>query len=174
MLFSAKAEEAQYSMTLEKAMALLGETPFPPLLLTEYLPGMEYSVDVLIREKTLLAAVCRERTRVRFGLTYFGKVVDRPDLCDLAGRIALAVGLTYNANLQFKCDAENRPMILEINPRTSGTIALCRAAGVNLPYLGLKLALGEEVRIPPVSFGTRNYRYWTHVFLGPSGKPLNI
>jgi carbamoyl-phosphate synthase large subunit len=174
-LFSAKVEESLYSLTFERALRLLAELKnFPPLLLTEFLPGMEYSVDLLIRDGEILSAVCRERSRVRFGLTYQGKVVDDPALADLAARIALKVGLNYNANLQFKRAEDGQPKILEINPRTSGTIALCRAAGVNLPYLGLKLTLGETVAVTPPVIGTRNYRYWTHVFKGPEGRVIEL
>jgi len=169
-LFSAKVEETLYSITFEHARRLLAEyNKIPPLLLTEYLPGMEYSVDLLIANGEILSTVCRERSRVRFGLTYQGQVVDDPEIASLAENIARKVGLNYNANLQFKRAADGQPKILEINPRTSGTIALCRAAGVNLPYLGLKLAFGEPVAVTPPVIGTKNYRYWTQVFVGPEG-----
>jgi carbamoyl-phosphate synthase large subunit len=45
--FTSKVEEMLYAMTLENAKSLLGEiNGFPPLLLTEFLPGTEYSVDL--------------------------------------------------------------------------------------------------------------------------------
>ncbi|OGJ87873.1 MAG: hypothetical protein A2268_00745 [Candidatus Raymondbacteria bacterium RifOxyA12_full_50_37] len=164
-LFAEKAENTRYAMTGERAREILDNcASFPSLLVTEYLPGKEYSVDLLVRKRSVAAVVCRERTRIRFGLTYQGRVIADPKLERLAVDIALRIGLTFNANIQFKKDAAGTYRLLEINPRTSGTIALCRAAGVNLPYLGLKLALGERITAQKPVPGTRNYRYWTHVF----------
>jgi len=172
-LFSHKPEETQIALTLEQAVDQLSAVAqLPSLLITPYYPGEELSVDLLIHEKRILSAVVRRRDRIRFGLTYHGTVVDDQKVKALAEKIALEVGLTFNANVQFRRDETGTPHLLEINPRTSGTIALCRAAGVNLPYLGLKLALGEKVNPADPAIGVRNFRVWTHQFVDAQGQPI--
>ena len=48
---------------------------------------------------------------------------------------------------------------------------LCTGAGVNMPYLGVKMALGEE--IPQIQtkpkYGTKMIRYWDEVFITSDG-----
>ena len=164
-IFSEKDENTDKILTLSDAVKLFGKVKeFPPLLMTPVFPGEEYSVDLLIRDGVVLSAVCRLRERVVFGLTGIGKVVNNPKIFEKAKEIARLTGLEFNANIQFKMSDEIEPGLLEINPRTSGTIALCVAAGVNLPYLGLKLALGEKVDPVDPTIGVRSYRYWTQVF----------
>jgi carbamoyl-phosphate synthase large subunit len=46
---------------------------------------------------------------------------------------------------------------------------LCTGAGVNMPYLGLKLALNEPFSIPLVRWGTSMTRYWEEMFYDADG-----
>lgn len=51
---------------------------------------------------------------------------------------------------------------------------MCTGAGVNMPYLGIKMALGDKIaEIKPI-YGTRMIRYWEEVFLKPQGNPFQI
>jgi len=164
-IFSEKVENMKFNITLDKAVEFLDNIgDFPPLLLMPVFPGEEYSVDLLISNGKILSTVCRLREKITFGLTGIGEVVDNPDVLRAAEEIAILTGLEFNANIQLKIDTGGTPRLLEINPRTSGTIALCVAAGVNLPYLGLKLALNEPVEPVKPLIGVRSYRYWTQVF----------
>ena len=84
------------------------------------------------------------------------------------------MNLDYNINIQMRYSSDGIPKMVEINPRVSGTIVLCTAAGANMPYLGVKLALGES--IPPVDpeYGTRMIRYWEEVFLDRTGHSFTL
>lgn len=113
------------------------------LLVQEWLPGNEYSVDVLSdQDGRVISAVPRERLRVDSGVAVVARVIRDHELIAAAARVAMAVGLTYVCNVQFKRDRAGRISLLEINPRFPGTMPATVAAGVNMPRLSIQLALG--------------------------------
>ena len=74
-----------------------------------------------------------------------------------------------NIGIQVKLDIHNTPQILEINPRLQGSIINCVAAGVNLPYLGVKLHLGEEILLPAPIWGIQMVRRWEETYFDENG-----
>jgi carbamoyl-phosphate synthase large subunit len=64
--------------------------------------------------------------------------------------------------------------VIEINPRVAGTIVMGVGAGANLPYLGVKYALGESLPPVDVEWGTRMVRYWQELFRTPEGEPFHL
>lgn len=120
---------------------------FPPLLIGQYLDGPEYSVDVLSDDGRTLAAVPRGKS----GLPWTRELVDDPAVIDLARRVVAAFGLTYLSNVQIRYHRDH-PVVLEVNTRAASGTYQSAAAGVNLPWLALRLALGEPVRAPRPRF----------------------
>ena len=147
---------------------------FPELIVMEYLPGEEYSVDVLARGDEAGPVVPRSRTRTRAGISFEGTVERDEELIEAAGDICRGLGVEYNVNVQFKYDSDGAPKVLEINPRVSGTIIMCVGAGANLPYLGVKHALGEPIPAVDVQWGTHMVRYWQEVFRSPDGERFHV
>lgn len=131
------------------------DTDFPPVLVMEYLPGKEYSVDVLAERGETRVAIPRSRDAVQAGIASAGVVEKVPELIDASRAIVRALDGNGLLNIQFKYDTQGVPKLLEVNPRISGTIAHCTCAGVNLPYLAVKQALGEPLTIPEPVWGTR-------------------
>lgn len=161
--------------TLDQVVPVLAEAdPFPELAVMEYLPGEEYSVDVLGMGDDVGPVVPRSRARTRAGITFQGVVEEREDLIEAATDICGDLGVEYNINLQFKYDADGEPKVIEINPRVSGTIIMCVGAGANLPYLGVKHALGEPIPAIDVQWGTRMTRYWNELFRSPEGETYHV
>lgn len=161
--------------TLEEVLPVLeGAEEFPELVVMEYLPGEEYSVDVVATGDDVGPVVPRTRSRTRAGISFEGTVEERADLIEAASTICRELGVRYNINLQFRDDPSGEPAIIEINPRVSGTIVMCVGAGANMPYLGLKHALGESVPDPDVEWGTSMTRYWQEVFRAPDGSAFNL
>lgn len=147
---------------------------FPELAVMEYLPGDEYSVDVLAMDGEVGPVIPRSRARTRAGISFEGRVENNQRLIEAATDISKALGLSYNVNIQFKYDADGTPKVIEINPRVSGTIIMCVGAGVNLPYLGVKHALGEPIPSVDVAWGTKMVRYWQELFHTPDGWSFHI
>jgi len=125
----------------------------PRLLVQEFLPGEEYSIDVLADAGGhVIASVPRLRARVDSGVSVGGRTVHDTGLSSFGRAVAEATGITYVANVQCKRDAGGRPALLEVNPRMPGTLGLTIASGVDMPRLALAALRGEPV---PAAMGFR-------------------
>ena len=161
--------------TFEDMVSILESADtFPKLVLIEYLPGNEYSVDLLVEKGDALVTIPRLRDVIKLGISFIGEVEDNKEVEEMAKEIVKVIGLDYNINLQLKYADDGIPKIIEINPRVSGTIVLCTGAGVNMPYLGIKMALGEEIPKMVPKYGTKMIRYWDEVFITPLGESYQI
>lgn len=161
--------------TLKEVRPVLAAAdPFPELVVMEYLPGAEYSVDALALQDDMGPVVPRTRARTRAGITFQGVVEENDELIEEASEICRALGLEYNVNLQFRYDDEGTPKLIEINPRVAGTIIMCVGAGANMPYLGLKHALDEPIPAVDIAWGTAMTRFWDEVFRSPAGEAYQV
>ncbi len=126
---------------------------FDPLIVSEYLPGNELSIDCLSApDGTLLAALPRSKG----GLEWTREVVDDALAVAVARAMVQGCGLRYLSNVQvrYAADRSRGPVLLEVNTRAaSGMYQSCRAARVNLPALALALTLGEPVDVPEPTLG---------------------
>lgn len=164
MLFNHKPYNT--CITYPHALKILHSKPFPPLLVSEYLPGDEYSVDCLARNGKAVLIAPRSRTKMVNGISVAGEFLEDHELVQYCKQIIEALGLHANIGIQVKRSEEGRPLLLEVNPRVQGTIVAALGAGVNLPLLAIKQELG--LPIPDgalkLNWGTRFYRHWTEVF----------
>lgn len=116
------------------------------LIVQEFLPGEEYSVDVIADASGhVVAAVPRTRARVDSGVAIAGRTLHDPELIETATVIAEAIGLVGVANVQLRRDRAGRAMLLEVNPRFPGALPLTIAAGVDIPSLVADLFLGNTL-----------------------------
>lgn len=140
--------------------------PFPELLVMEYLPGKEYSVDVLANSGDALIVIPRLREKMKMGISFVGITENNPEIIDYSRRIVALLKLHGNIGFQFKLDEEDVPRIIECNPRVQGTIVLCTAVGVNMVYNAVKLALGAPVsdKQEDVRWNVKMIRYWDEVY----------
>jgi carbamoyl-phosphate synthase large subunit len=167
-LFSEKPNNVYISY--QTAFDLFSKHDFPPLIIMEYLSGEEYSVDCLVNNGTVLYCIPRLRNRMNGGISIDATVIRNEAVINLATKICEKLRLHGNIGIQFKFDKNNNPQILEINPRLQGSIVLCAAAGVNLPYYGVLLATNSKVPIVPVNWGIRMCRYWEEVYFDKDGQ----
>lgn len=139
------------------------------LIIQEYLPGEEYSVDVFADATShVIAAVPRTRERVDSGVSIAGRTLHDEALESTASAVAAAIGLTGVANVQLRRDARGIPALLEVNPRFPGAMPLTIAAGVDMPVLALDLALGRELPASVEFVDLANVRYLEDVFVEPT------
>ncbi|HTZ27414.1 MAG TPA: ATP-grasp domain-containing protein [Streptosporangiaceae bacterium] len=118
----------------------------PDLLVQEYLPGAEYSIDVLADVTNhVVASVPRVRERVDSGVSVAGRTVHDAELERFGAEVAGATGLTYVANVQFRRDAAGTPALLEVNPRFPGAMPLTVASGVDMPLMALDSLRGRPL-----------------------------
>jgi carbamoyl-phosphate synthase large subunit len=148
-------------MSAEELSITLEHMGWASGILCEYLPGNEYSVDVLSWKGNPLISVVRKRYAATGGLALHAEVVDDPEVGRLAEAMVRELALSYTSNVQIRRNSENVPCLMEVNPRIPGTIGLTVQAGVNMPAVALELALGKEVPSRfSIKYGTRIMRYW--------------
>ena len=132
----------------------------PELLVTEYLPGPEYSVDAF-RGAHVEVALPRRRDVIRSGISFTTTLLpERHDLAEPTLRAAEALGLEYAFGFQFKEDADGVPRVLECNPRVQGTMVASLFGGFNPIWLSVREALGDAPRVAPARRNAVFQRYW--------------
>lgn len=153
-------------ITYAHALKILSSQPFPELLVSEYLPGEEYSVDCLANHGKTIVAVPRLRTKMINGISVKGSFVEHHAIIAYCRSIIAAIGLHGNIGIQVKLSESGEPLLLEVNPRVQGTIVAGLGAGINLPLLAVKQEMGlpTEPTELQVKWGTQFSRYWTEVF----------
>lgn len=115
------------------------------VLAMEYLPGPEFSVYVLSERGKMLYCVPNLRKKTVGSYTFEASTVKDARIWDICEKIVKAFGLSYNTNIQMRESEDGILKIVEINPRMGGSIVLPKAAGINMPYLSIKQALGESI-----------------------------
>lgn len=121
----------------EEARQLLAHEPkFRDLMVMQYLPGPERSVDCLARDGELLRCVVRRKPTAEGGQV----LEDNPAIEEMARRLTRHLRLNAVFNIQFR-DCDGISYLLEINPRMSGGIHYACLSGVAFPYWAVRLAL---------------------------------
>lgn len=115
-------------------------------IVQEYLPGEEYSIDVLAAvDGHVVASVPRVRERVDSGVSVAGRTIRDEELERFGSVVMETTGLTYIANVQCRRDRAGQPALLEVNARVPGTLPLTVASGVDMPRLALDSLRGRAL-----------------------------
>ena len=157
-------------INLNMLLDILRTGPWPDLLVTEYLPGQEFTTDVF-RGDAGIVVIPRLRENIRTGITFEAKVDLRNDFIQYSSCMAEALDLRYCFGFQFKLSDDNIPKLLESNPRVQGTMVASVFAGFNLIYFSVMEALGEKVNVDNLKLkdGLRFKRYWGGVAVDDKG-----
>jgi len=153
--------------TLEELHETLGDE-FPELMVMEYLPGEEFTVDMFRNNKTFVA-IPRVREVIRSGITFSASLSNDERLIEYSRLLAEACDLTLCFGFQFKLNKEGIPMLLESNPRVQGTMVMSTFAGANVIYASVKDLLGEPIPEFNIDWNTRLLRYWGAVGIHEDG-----
>ena len=122
------------AMRLEEALELL-PADGADLLVMELATGGERTIDGIADGRRIVLGHPKTREAMRAGLAMYFVTLDDPWLDELAGRIVDALGIEWFFNIQLVGD-----YVIEVNPRISTVVY---QDDLNLPYLGVKRALGE-------------------------------
>ncbi|HYE08600.1 MAG TPA: ATP-grasp domain-containing protein [Patescibacteria group bacterium] len=137
----------------------------PELLVSEYLPGKEYSVDCVCKDGITFFCIPRQRIETSMGVSSVSLIEKNEELIAYSKEIISALKLSYNINIQFKYSNEERPMLIEINPRVSGSLVANYGAGINMLEEALRLAYGMPVTNIDIKWGTKMLRHWSQIFI---------
>jgi carbamoyl-phosphate synthase large subunit len=123
------------AMRLEEAVELLPDEGGPDLLVMELATGGERTIDGIANGSRVVLGHPKTREAMRAGLAMYFVTLDDPELMELADRIVAELAIEHFFNIQLVGDH-----VIEINPRIS---TIVYQEDLNLPYLGVKRALGE-------------------------------
>ncbi|MCP5105623.1 MAG: ATP-grasp domain-containing protein [bacterium] len=135
------------------------------LLILEYLPGREYTVECFTDfERKLKFVGGRERMRIQNGISVHSEEKDHPDFWEIAHKINDTLEFRGVWFFQVKESKNGDLVLMEIAARVAGTMALFRNKGVNLPLLSIYDAQGIAVDIIPNAYRIEIDRALTNRF----------
>ena len=143
---------------LDNFLDILDDTS-TPLLIMEYLPGSEVSIDVF-RDNNNFISIPRVRNKIRSGISFSNSAIQDAQLIEYSQKIADKLDLKFCFGFQFKYDVNNVPKILECNPRVQGTMVFSTIMGANLIYSSIKSCLEEEIPDFVLNWEAKLLRYW--------------
>jgi carbamoyl-phosphate synthase large subunit len=123
------------SMRLEEAVELLPDEGGPDLLVMELATGGERTIDGIGDGREILLGHAKTREAMRAGLAMYFVTLDDPELMRIGNQLVAELAIEHFFNIQLVGD-----YVIEINPRIS---TIVYQEDLNIPYLGVKRALGE-------------------------------
>ena len=123
------------SMRLEEAVELLPDEGGPDLLVMELATGGERTIDGIGNGREIVLGHPKTREAMRAGLAMYFVTLEDEELMRTANLIVGELGIEHFFNIQLVGEH-----VIEINPRIS---TIVYQEDLNLPYLGVKRALGE-------------------------------
>ena len=151
--------------TLDRIKAILYQRQFPELLVSDYLPGDEFTVDTIVDKGQPRLILPRIRSKMNGGISVQGTFIKHDAIIDYCRTIIQSLNLSGPIGLQVKANANGEYRILEINPRIQGTSVAALGVGVNLPVLAIMQEF-TEIRFDQLSvdWGKSFVRYYEEVF----------
>ena len=123
------------AMRLDEAVELLPDEGGPDLLVMEFATGGERTIDGIANGREIVLGHPKTREAMRAGLAMYFVTLHDPELMEIAGKIVAELGIEHFFNIQLVGEH-----VIEINPRIS---TIVYQEDLDLPYLGVKRALGE-------------------------------
>ena len=135
-----------------------------PVLVDQYLPGIELEVDVISDGKDVLIPGIMEHIE-RAGVHSGDSIAVYPPfnltekfqekICDISTKLALALGTKGLVNIQYLI-YDNELYVIEVNPRASRTIPyISKVTGVPMVDLASRVMLDEPLK--DLGYGTGLY-----------------
>ena len=162
------SKPSSLNISMEEMCRTLDECqPMPDLLVMEYLPGCEYTVDLLADRGETLYIAGRRNYESSMSIAMASRMEPKEEAFALCRQIIQLLKLDGNIGFDFMLDENDRPVLTDLNPRITATIVLYLAGGLNLPYLRVKQLLGETLPEITVEYGAHLKRRYLDVIQMP-------
>jgi len=135
------------AMRLEEAVELLPDEGGTELLVMELATGGERTIDGIADGKRVVLGHPKTREAMRAGLAMYFVTLQDAGLMEIADRIVRELQIEWFFNIQLVGEH-----VIEINPRIS---TIVYQEDLNLPWLGVKRALGELSDDELAAYATR-------------------
>ena len=123
------------AMRLEEALELLPEEGGTELLVMEVATGGERTIDGIADGERIVLGHPKTREAMRAGLAMYFVTLEDEALMEIAEKVVRELEIEWFFNIQLVGDH-----VIEVNPRIS---TIVYQEDLNLPWLGVKRALGE-------------------------------
>lgn len=131
---------------LEDVLNILSEKKsIPQMMVMESLPNNEWGVDAIAVNGEIINILCRKTTKIQHSITMECEIAPNKTIEYLCREIVKRLNITGSIGFDFKEDSNGHTKILEINPRLTATVAINNAAGINFPWMAIKLAVDGTV-----------------------------
>ena len=120
--------------------------------LWEYLPGMEYTVDVFCdSDSNIISTSIRKRLGVKAGISVKSEIIRHKQIEEISRLMCHSLSINGPCCIQFKEDQNGNPKIIECNPRLGGGTFITTLAGINPAqvYIDLHKKLPVELNQQP-------------------------
>lgn len=130
-----------------------------PVLLQEYLPGDEYSVDLLADHGKMICATGRRNVGIDNSIPMDSILEWNEDAISICRQFVEKCGLDGNIGFDFIFDEFGNPAPIELNARITATISLSKWGKCNMAYYQVLRLLGKDLpNIQPQKDGRRLVR----------------
>lgn len=121
------------------------------LIISEYLPGNEVTIDCFTDKNSKLRFVCeRTRERVLAGISVNSRIIElEEEVYDIVKRINDRLKFRGYWYVQLKRDKNNKYKLMEISTRMAGTSCIARNLDVNFPLLSILDFCDRDIDILP-------------------------
>lgn len=152
-------------MSYAELELIISNRDIPEMVVSEYLPGREVTVDTIVSNRKIHLFLIRRRLKINGGISVQGEFIENSqikkyvfDLCERLDGVYGPIGF------QLKQDINGIYHFIESNPRIQGTSVAAAGLGINIPKKVIDLAMGKsltpDVRCSGVGFS----RYYKEVF----------
>ena len=148
---------------LENAGHIAAVEKRPMTIYQEYLPGQEWTIDVLLTDKTKVI-VPRKRVNVKGGNSTCGKIELNRDIIMFLEMFFQDQSFRGPLCVQMKEDKDGVPKLTEINPRFGGGSIFTTIAGINFVDVILAEKFGDKLELEEPREITIT-RYWDEMEL---------
>lgn len=140
------------------------------IILQEYVRphSQEYTVGAFLTASGNCVGTFALRRELSAGVTFRAEVVQDKTISALCKKIAEKSGLIGPCNIQL-IKTDHGPVVLEINPRFSSTVAIRAHFGFNEPAMAVENFIFHKTPTPsPISQGIA-LRYWEEKYINAVG-----
>lgn len=164
-----------FFVAFDDMISILSEADeFHEMVMVEYLPGNEYTVDLLAENGNVKYMVGRENIVSLMSIAQESVVTEDIEAYNMSKKVIKALNLEGNIGFDFMRDVNGHAILMDLNPRITATVSVIAAAGVNLPYLRIKQLLGEKLPNVKPSYGTRLKRRYSEIYTAVNGNRIVI
>jgi len=154
-------------MSYAELELIISDRDIPEMVVTEYLPGEEVTVDTIVSNRKIHLFLTRRRLKINGGISVQGEFIENSqikkyviDLCERLDGIYGPIGF------QLKQDKNGIYHFIESNPRIQGTSVAAEGLGINIPRKVIDLAMGISINTDVRCSGVGFTRYYKEVFYG--------